>query len=72
MYSPEIQAKITTWRARANGQGDPLSSEEYQEIIKLLRSDRVRASATSATAQRKRAKAEIPSGDDLLNEAMGL
>lgn len=66
--SPELQAKIASWRARAMGHGEPLTLEEQREAIEALRAGRVSAAVASEGARRKKAKAEIPSADDLLGE----
>lgn len=64
--SPELQSKIATWRAKAvNG---TLSPEEMKEAILALRADRVGAAVASAASKRTKAKAEIPSADDMLSE----
>lgn len=67
--SPELQSKITLWRARAaNG---TLTQEEMREAIAALRADRIGAAIASDKSKRAKAKAEIPDAGDLLKE-MGL
>lgn len=67
--SPELQSKITLWRARAaNG---TLTQEEMREAIAALRADRIGAAIASDKSRRSKAKAEIPDAGDLLKE-MGL
>lgn len=68
--SPELQAKIAIWRAKAlDGR---LTKEEMAEAILALRADRVGAAVASATSRRAKAKAEIPSAADLINGLKGL
>jgi len=68
--SPELQSKISIWRAKAvNG---TLSLEEMKEAITALRADRVGAAVASDASRRKKAKAEIPDANDLLAEMGGL
>lgn len=67
--SPELQSKITLWRARAaNG---TLTQDEMREAIAALRADRIGAAIASDKSKRAKAKAEIPDAGDLLKE-MGL
>lgn len=67
--SPELQAKIQLWRQKAiNGN---LTQDEMGEAILALRADRVGASIASDKSRRAKAKVEIPSADDLLNELGG-
>ncbi len=67
--SPELQAKIQTWRQKARE--GTLSADEMREAIAALRQDRVMASATSAVAKERkstaRAKKDINS-DAMLGE----
>lgn len=65
--NPALQAKIAIWRARAQGQGEPMTLEEYREAIAAIRGDRVGAAMASATSRAKKAKVEVPSADDLLD-----
>ena len=68
--SPELQSKISIWRAKAVA--GTLSVEEMKEAIRALRQDRVGARIPSATSRRKTAKAAIPDANDLLAEMGGL
>ncbi len=64
--TPEIQAKIAIWRQKAID--NSLTLEEMKEAIALLRQGRVSAAASSESARRAKAKAAVPSADDLLSE----
>jgi hypothetical protein len=64
--TPEINAKVAIWRQRAID--GTLTLEEMKEAILVLRGGRVSAAATSESSRRKKAKVEVPSADDLLNE----
>ncbi len=68
--SPELVSKIAIWRQHAAA--GTLTQDQMKEAIMALRADRVGASIASAASQRKKAKAEIPSADDLLDELDGL
>ena len=70
MIPLDMQAKITEWRQKALS--NELTLDEMKEAIKYLRAGRAAAIATSATATKKKAKAEIPHADDLLAELDGL
>ena len=70
MISPELQAKIALWRAKAAD--GTLSREEMREAILAIRGDRKNAAAASDQARRTRAKKEIKSADELLGELEGL
>lgn len=52
-FTPEVQAKIQIWRERARA--GTLTQDEMREAIVVLRQDRVRASAVSATARKRKA-----------------
>ena len=67
--SPELQSKISVWRAKAAA--GTLTQEEMREAITALRADRVGAAIASDKSRRSKAKAEIPDAGDLLKE-MGL
>lgn len=67
--SPELNQRIAVWRSKAAA--GTLTREEMREAVKVLRQGRVAAAATSERARTTKAKAEIPSADDLLKE-MGL
>ncbi|MDE2097542.1 MAG: hypothetical protein KGL39_09875 [Patescibacteria group bacterium] len=64
--TPETQAKIAIWRQKAVE--GTLTVEEMKEAIHLLRAGRIGAHIASDTSRRKKAKADIPSADDLLAE----
>jgi len=64
--TPETQAKIAQWRVKALD--GTLTIEEMREAIIALRGDRLGAAHASAASKRKKAIADIPSADDLLNE----
>lgn len=64
--TPELQSKISIWRQKALE--GTLSVEELKEAILALRAGRTSAAHASETARRTKAKAEIPSADDLLAE----
>lgn len=67
--SPELQAKITYWRQLSlDGK---LDADTLAEAVKAMRAERVGAQVASDKSRRAKAKAEIPSADDLLAE-MGL
>lgn len=68
--SPEMTAKIAAWRQKA-AEG-ALTLEDMKEIIPALRGDRRSAAESSEHAKRARAKKEIKSADELLNELEGL
>lgn len=68
--TPELASKIAIWRARCSGQGEPMTLEDYKEALKLLRGDRMTASAASDASKTKKAKAQIPNADDLLDDLM--
>ena len=64
--SPEVQAKIAAWRAKAAA--NTLTPEEMAEAIKILRADRLGAAIASDKSRRSKAKAEVPDAEDLLAE----
>jgi hypothetical protein len=67
--SPELQAKIASWRAKAVD--GTITKEEMQEAILLMRQDRrgaAIASEKSAATKVTKAKAVIPSAEDMLKE----
>lgn len=70
--TPELNSKIANWRARCNGQGEPMTIEEYQEAMIELRGGRMQALKASDAAKRGKAKAAIPDADDLLGELGGV
>jgi len=68
--SPELQAKIAIWRAKAvDGR---LTEDDMREAILALRADRVGAQVASDKSRRAKAKIEIPTAADLINELKGL
>ena len=70
MYTPEQQAKIAVWRQKA--MEGTLSLEEQKEAVVMLRAGRRSAAAASEQARRSRARKEIPSAEEMLNELDGL
>lgn len=68
--TPELQSKITIWRARA-AEGT-LSIEEMREAVAVIREGRLGAAHASEASKRSRAKKEIKSADEMLNELEGL
>lgn len=65
---PVLQSQIAEWRARCSGIGAPMTQEEFKKALTLLRAGRVSAAVSSESARRKRAKVEVPSADDLLDQ----
>ena len=65
--SPELQAKITSWRIKAAD--GTLTIEEMKEGIIHMRGGRLTA-ATAAKASKK--KSVAPPADDMLGELEGL
>ena len=68
--TPETNAKIAIYRQKAI-EGS-LTVEDMKEAIILLRGDRKGAAVASEKSRRTKAKAIIPSADDLLSELEGL
>lgn len=66
----ELQAKIASWRLRA-AEGT-LTLDEMKEAVAWLRQGRVAAANASASAKRKRAIAEIPKAEDMLDDLNNL
>ena len=64
--SPELNAKIAIWRAKALD--NRLTPDDMREAIAAMRQDRVGTSIASETSRRKKAIVEIPSADDMLGE----
>ena len=64
--SPELQAKIAIWRAKAVD--NTLTPEDMAEYIKSLRGERMSAAATTDKARRAKATKIIPTAEDLLGE----
>lgn len=69
ILSPTVASKLAIWRQKAVD--NTLSREEMKEAILLLRGDRRSAAVASVTSKAKKAKAEIPDGDDLLKDLLG-
>lgn len=70
MISPELQAKFTEWRAKATAK--TLSLDEMKEAVRIMRESRYGAQAASDQARRKKARAEVKSADEMLDELGGL
>jgi len=73
MNSPiplDLQAKIADWRLRAVE--GTLTLEEMKEAVVYLRAGRISAASQTATARAKKAKAIIPSADEMLGDLEGL
>ena len=66
MISPELAAKIATWRAKSLD--GTITMEEMREAVKQMREGRLAASQASANSKRSKAKAAVSNADDLLNE----
>lgn len=66
MYSPDLEAKLAVWRARALE--GTLTLDELRESTSLLREGRQAAAQASDSARRKKAKAVIPSAEELERE----
>lgn len=67
--SPELQAKIASWRAKAVD--GTITKEEMQEAILLMREGRrgaAIASEKSAATRVTKAKAVVPTAEDMLKE----
>lgn len=69
--SPETQQRIQVLRMKAAE--NTITLDEMKEAVALLRADRTRAAFTSekSRATKNKAKAEIKSADDMLNELGG-
>ena len=64
--SPDVQAKLAVLRQKAID--GTLSLDEMKEAVVLMRGDRKAAAVVSDNSRRKRAKAEIKSADEMLDE----
>lgn len=67
--SPELQAKLAAWRAKAVA--GTLTKEEMAEAVELMRKDRKVAamvSEKSVATRVTKAKAVIPTADEMLAE----
>lgn len=69
IHSPEIQAKIAIWRAK-NADGT-ITIAEMREAVEVMRAGRVSAAYSGAKAAAK-AKARVPTAEELLNDMEGL
>jgi hypothetical protein len=69
MYSPEDNAAISTYRAKAAA--GTLTQEELKHAVTLLRQARMSAVQSSAKKRSAAAK-QTRNADDLLNELEGL
>ena len=67
--SHELLSKIALWRAKAAD--GTLSLDDMKEAVREMRAGRMAAQSASDASRRKKAKAEIPSADDMLNELIG-
>lgn len=66
MLSPEMQAKVATWRQKAIA--GTLSVEDMREAIVLLRSNRRSAAVSATEARRTKARKVVQSADDMLKD----
>lgn len=66
MLSAEAQAKMLMWRQKCIDR--TISEEEVREAMALLREQRSTAATATAKAKVAKAKAVIPTADDLLKE----
>lgn len=65
--TPETIAQLILWRAKAVD--GTLTQEEMKASVLLMREDRKRAGpSTGEASRRKKAKAEIKSADEMLDE----
>ena len=67
-YTLETQALIAKWRQKALD--GTLTLEEMRQAVDVMRGDRKNAAQASASSgtRRTKAKAAIPSADDMLDE----
>lgn len=70
MSSAELQSKMIVWRQKCLD--GSITKEELTEAMKALRGERESAAAASAPKRTAKAKAAIPTADDLLNEIDGM
>ena len=71
--SAELQAKIAIWRQRCRE--GTMTQEEYKEVLRELRADRVKAGEVSAASKARKSTATAKkniNSDDLLGELDGL
>jgi len=66
MISPELHARIAEWRRKSLD--GTITLEEQREAVKLMREGRLAAAQASSAAKRTKAKAEIKSADEMLEE----
>jgi len=66
--TPEINAKMPIWRARA-ARGE-LSQAEVFEAMSVLRAGRQSAAEQTVAKRTTRAKAAVPTADDMLAQMM--
>lgn len=64
--TPEAESRIASLRREATTR--ELTLDEMREVIRLLREGRLSAHHASATARKSKAKADIPSANDLLGD----
>lgn len=62
----DTQARIAQLRAKA--EAGTANLEDYKEAVRLIKGDRTHAHIASETARRSKAKAAVPSADDMLDE----
>lgn len=67
--SPEIHAKMPIWKARA-ARGE-LTQAEVFEAMAVLRAGRQSAAEQTVAKRTTRAKAAVPSADDMLAQILG-
>ena len=64
--SPEVAGRIAVLKQKALD--NTLSLEDMKEAVRLIRGDRAVAQVVSTTSRTKRAKAEIKTADEMLDE----
>lgn len=69
ILSPEVASRLAVWRQKAVD--NTLTREEMKEAILLLRGNRRSAAVASTASKAKKAKVELPDGDDLLKDLLG-
>jgi hypothetical protein len=69
-YSTETLSRIAQLRAKILD--NTITLEEMKEGVILLRQDRKSAASSSDSTRRAKAKAAIPSADDMLDELGGI
>lgn len=58
--TPELQTKIASWRARADGNGEPMTIKDWEEAFLILRSERSAALASAASKAKRSTVAKAP------------